>query len=266
MHPLINIAVKAARQAGKTILQKSYRIDQLRADVKGARDFVTNIDILAERQIVEIIHESYPNHAILAEEIHTQPGTDYEWIIDPLDGTTNYMHGVPVFGVSIAARRNGRLEHAVIYDPVHEEMFTASRGEGAMLNNRRIRASAIRYLEQSLIGTGFPFRDSDKTELWVDIFRDLAKKTSGVRRPGAAALDLASVACGRYEGFWESGLKVWDIAAGALLIQESGGIITDFDGEQDFLENGTVVAASSIIYDQLFEIIHKNYRVHQKSN
>ncbi len=260
MHPLINIAIKAARQAGKTILHKSYRLDQLRADIKGARDFVTNIDILAEKQIVEIIHEAYPDHAILAEEEHSCPGRDYEWIIDPLDGTTNYMHGVPSYAVSIAIRRNSRVEHGVIYDPVHEELFTASIGEGALVNNRRIRTSPTTNLEQTLIATGFPFREDDDVDLWIDIFRELTKKTSGIRRPGSAALDLAFVACGRYDGFWETGLKPWDVAAGSLLIQESGGIVSDFDGEQNFLDCGTIIAGNSNIYDQLFKIIRTKYR------
>ena len=260
MHPLINIATNAARKAGKIILQKSYRVDQLRADRKGARDFVTEVDILAEEAIVETIHEAYPNHAILTEEKHSRPGTEVEWIIDPLDGTTNYIHGVAQFCVSIATRRRGKLEQAVIYDPVHEDLFTANRGDGALLNNRRIRASDTSNLEDSLIGTGFPFRENDNLDLWIEIFRDLVHKTSGVRRPGAAALDLAYVACGRYEGFWETGLKPWDIAAGALLIEESGGIVSDFDGDQNFLKTGMVIAGNSEIYDKLFAIVGQKYK------
>jgi len=262
MHPLTNIAVKAARQAGKTILHKSYRMDQLRADLKGARDYVTNIDLLAERQIVEVIHNAYPDHAILAEEQHSRPGVDYEWIIDPLDGTTNYIHGIPSYCVSIAVRRNARVEHGVIYDPVHEELFTASIGEGALVNNRRIRTSPISNLEHTLIATGFPFREDDSVDLWVDIFRELAKKTSGIRRPGSAALDLAFVACGRYDGFWETGLKPWDVAAGSLLIQESGGIVSDFNGQQNFLDSGTIVAGNPSVHDQLLKIVRKKHQNH----
>ena len=260
MHPLLNIAVKAARRAGKTILQKAYRIDQLRLDVKGARDFVTEVDLLAERQIVEIIHNAYPNHAILAEEEHTIGGDHYQWIIDPLDGTTNYIHGVPQYCVSIAVQSQNRLEHAVVYDPVREELFTATKGVGAQLNDRRIRASNISKFENALIGTGFPFRELDDVDLWVSIFRELSKRTAGVRRPGSAALDLAAVACGRFDGFWEAGLQIWDIAAGALLIQEAGGLISDFEGNQDFLKNGMVVAANPNIYDDLIRAIINEYR------
>ncbi len=260
MHPLLNIAVKAARRAGKTILQKAYRIDQLRLDVKGARDFVTEVDLLAERQIVEIIHNAYPNHAILAEEEHTIGGDNYQWIIDPLDGTTNYIHGIPQYCVSIAVQSQNRLEHAVVYDPVREELFTATKGVGAQLNERRIRASNISKFENALIGTGFPFRELDNVDLWISIFRELSKRTAGVRRPGSAALDLASVACGRFDGFWEAGLQIWDIAAGALLIQEAGGLISDFKGNQDFLDNGMVVAANSNIYDDLMRMITNEYK------
>lgn len=258
MHPLVNIAIKAARQAGKTIMRKSYRVDQLRYSMKNARDFVTEVDLMAERQIVEIIHESYPDHAILAEERFSKPGKNFEWIVDPLDGTTNYMHGVPQFNVSIAIRKNNVLEHAVVYDPVLEELFTASRGSGAKLNDRRIRCSSLSNLEECLIGTGFPFRERENVDLWVSLFRALCKKTAGIRRPGAAALDLAYVACGRFDAFWETGLKPWDIAAGALLIQESGGLISDFQGNQTFLNSGSVLASNSAINEQLLKIFQEN--------
>ena len=257
MHPLVNIAVKAARLAGKTIMHKSYRVDQLRYNTKGARDYVSEVDLKVEREIVETIRESYPNHAIIAEEMHSLPGKNYEWIIDPLDGTTNFLRGVPQFCVSIAIRSPKQMEHAVIYDPIHEELFTASRGSGALLNDRRIRVSNTRNLAEALIGTGFPFRDDDNLDLWTAIFRQLAKKTSGIRRPGSAALDLAAVACGRFDGFWESGLKLWDIAAGALLIQESGGMVSDFLGNQKFLETGMVVAGNPRIYEDLIKIVQQ---------
>ncbi len=260
MHPLVNIAVKAARKAGKIIVQKSYRVDQLRADRKGARDFVTEVDLLAEQAIVETIHEAYPNHAILTEEQLSSSGRDVEWIIDPLDGTTNYMHGVPQYCVSIAARRKERLEHAIIYDPVHEDLYTANRGEGAQLNNRRIRVSEVRDFDYSLIGTGFPFRETDSSDFWIEVFRDLAHRTSGVRRPGAAALDLAYVACGRYDGFWESGLQPWDMAAGTLLIEEAGGIVTDFSGNPNVLAADQIIAGNACIYEKLFGIISEKYK------
>ncbi len=260
MHPLVNIAVSAARRAGKTVMHKSYRIDQLKFDFKGARDFVTNVDVQAEEQIVETIQEAYPNHTIIAEEQHSIPGSDIEWIIDPLDGTLNYIHGVPQYSISIAIRQNGQLMHAVVYNPVQEELFTASRGVGAYLNDKRIRASDTRKLDYALIGTGFPYRELDNVELWIAIFRELAKKTAGVRRPGSAALDLAYVACGRFDGFWESGLKLWDMAAGALLVQEAGGIISDFNGDQEFLQTGMIIAGNSHLYDDLAGIIQRKYR------
>ena len=265
MHALLNIAVKAARLAGKTIIRNSYRVDRIRYDSKGTHDYVTDIDVLAEREIVETIRVAYPNHAIIAEEGHNASGDEFEWIIDPLDGTTNYIHGIPQFSVSIAVRRRGRLEHAVVYDPVLEELFTTSRGSGAHLNDRRIRASSTRNLDEALIGTGFPYRKLEDLDLWISIFRELAPKTAGVRRPGSAALDLAYVANGRFDGFWESGLKLWDVAAGALLIQESGGLISDFDGEQDFLQSGKVLAGNSTLHDELLDIVRAHYRKYQQN-
>ena len=262
MHPFLNIAVSAARRAGKTVLHKSYRVDQLKFDLKGARDFVTNVDVLAEEQIIETIQDAYPNHAIIAEESEPIEGSDVEWIIDPLDGTANFLHGIPQFCISIAIRQHGKLAHAVVYDPLREELFTATNGSGARLNDRRIRASAIGKLEHALIGTGFPFRELDNVDLWIEIFKDLTKKTSGIRRPGSAALDLAYVACGRFDGFWESGLKIWDIAAGALLVQEAGGIISDFSGDQNFLETGTVVAGNAHLYDEIARIVARKYKHH----
>lgn len=260
MHPILNIAVRAARRAGKSIMHKSYRVDQLRYSTKAARDYVTEVDILAEREIVEVIHDAYPYHAIIAEEMHSKKGRGYEWIIDPLDGTTNYIHSIPQFSVSIAVRRDRFLEHAVIYCPVNEELFTASRGVGAYLNDRRIRVSSTSKMHESLLGTGFPYREADNVELWIEIFREFSQRTSGVRRIGSAALDLAYVACGRFDGFWESGLKVWDIAAGALLIQESGGLISDFQGEQNHLQSGMVVAANPYLFPAFQKIVQQKYQ------
>ncbi len=266
MHPILNIAVRAARSAGKTIMHKSYRIDQLRYSAKAARDYVTEVDLLAEREIVRIIHEAYPSHAITAEEIHSKKGTHFEWIIDPLDGTTNYIHAIPQYCVSIAVRRGTDLQHAVIYNPVNEELFTASKGTGAHLNDRRIRVSSIWRMEEALLATGFPFREMDNVELWIDIFREFSKRTSGVRRIGSAALDLAFVACGRFDGFWESGLRVWDLAAGALMIQESGGLISDFEGNQRFLEKGMVIAANPKIFPELQKVVKQKSQIfHSKS-
>ncbi len=260
MHPILNIAVRAARQAGKSIMHKSYRIDQLRYNTKAARDYVTEVDLQAENEIARVIHEAYPSHAIIAEEIHSKKGRGFEWIIDPLDGTTNYIHSIPQYSVSIAVRREKRLEHAVVYNPVNEELFTASRGVGAYLNERRIRVSDTYKMHESLLGTGFPFRELDNVELWIEIFREFSQHTSGVRRIGSAALDLAYVSCGRFDGFWESGLKIWDVAAGALLVEESGGLISDFQGNQNHLESGMVVAANPYLFPSFQKIVQQKYQ------
>jgi len=264
MHPLLNIAINAARQAGKVITQNSYRIERVRFDEKGKHDYVSEIDQQAEAEIVEIIQKAYPQHSIIAEEGTRFDGNEFEWIIDPLDGTTNYLHSVPQYAVSIAVRKAGELAHAVVLDPVLGELFTASRGDGAHLNNRRIRASKVFRLDQCLIGTGFPFRELDNIEQWVDVFRELAKSTSGIRRPGAAAIDLAYVAAGRYDGFWESGLSQWDTAAGALLIKEAGGLISDFEGGTDYLDTGRVVASTPAIHDDLLRIVQNSMKKTRK--
>ncbi len=258
MHPLLNIAVKAARQAGKTIIQNSYRVERVGFYEKGKHDYVSDIDRYAESEIVDAVRKAYPEHSILAEEGTRYQGNDYEWIIDPLDGTTNYLHGVPQFAVSIAIRYAGKLQHAVVLDPVLGELFTASRGDGAYLNEKRIRASKAKNLSDCLIGTGFPFRENDNIDEWIAVFRELAPRTSGIRRPGSAAIDLAYVAAGRYDGFWESGLKIWDMAAGALLVEEAGGMVTDFNRDAGYLDSGRIIAANPEIYNDLYQIIHNS--------
>lgn len=251
MQPMLNIALRAARAAGELIVRSIERLDVLTVNEKDARDYVTEIDRAAEQTIIQALRKAYPDHGILGEESGLSEGsgagTEYLWIIDPLDGTTNFIHGVPHFAVSIACKYRGRLEHAVVLDPVRQEEFTASRGRGAALNGRRIRVSPRKSLEGALLGTGFPFRDTqlDNLDNYLGMFRSLVGQTAGLRRAGAASLDLAYVAAGRYDAFWEFGLSEWDMAAGALLIQEAGGLVSDFGGGHDFLEKGQIVAGNA---------------------
>ncbi len=251
MNPMLNIAIRAARAAGDAIIRQIDHIQDLPVIKKGRNDFVTEVDRHAELVIIETLRKSYPDHAILAEESGQQGDSPYLWIIDPLDGTTNYLHGFPQYAVSIALQHRGELDQAVVYDPLRQELFTASRGEGAMLNNKRIRVSKQKHLEGALLGTGFPFKDQDRLDEYLDSFRALFPMTAGIRRAGAASLDLAYVACGRLDGFWELGLKSWDVAAGALLIKEAGGLISDFDGKDTYLKNGDVIAANPNVYDEM---------------
>jgi myo-inositol-1(or 4)-monophosphatase len=255
MHPLLNIGIKAARAAGNLIVRYLDRIEGMPISSKGRNDFVSDVDRAAEQVIIDTIRKAYPEHAILAEESGASGGGDCQWIIDPLDGTTNFLHGFPQFAVSIALRVKGVLDQAVVYDPLRQELFTASRGAAAMLNNRRIRVSRQTTLDGALLGTGFPFREQGRLDLYLDIMRKLIPVTAGIRRPGAAALDLAYVACGRLDGFWELGLKPWDIAAGHLLITEAGGRISDLDGSGDCLASGDVLAGNPQIYNAMLDLI-----------
>jgi myo-inositol-1(or 4)-monophosphatase len=252
MHPLLNIAVRAARRAGGTIVRSLNRLDSIKVSSKGRNDFVSEVDRAAEQEIMETVRRAYPDHGFLAEESGRVGGSDTVWIIDPLDGTTNFLHGFPVFAVSIAVQEKGRLTHGVVYDPLRQELFTASRGAGAQLDGRRIRVSDQRTLEQALVGTGFPFLGkTDDLERYLPMLRTVIESTAGVRRPGAASLDLAYVAAGRLDGFWELGLKAWDMAAGALLIVEAGGLVADFAGGEDFLNNGEIIAGTPRVFDAL---------------
>ncbi|WP_312592918.1 type III secretion system regulator SuhB [Stutzerimonas nitrititolerans] len=251
MQPMLNIALRAARSAGELILRSTERLDVISVNEKDAKDYVTEIDRAAEQLIVTALRKAYPNHGILGEESGISQGSgegaDYLWIIDPLDGTTNFVRGVPHYAVSIACKYRGRLEHAVVLDPVRQEEFTASRGRGAALNGRRLRVGSRKSLEGALLATGFPFRDGqmDNLDAYLGMFRSLTGQTAGIRRAGAASLDLAYVAAGRYDAFWEFGLSEWDMAAGALLIQEAGGLVSDFSGSHDFLEKGQIVAGNT---------------------
>lgn len=256
MHPTLNIAVKAARRAASVINRASTQLDLLTVQSKSPNDFVTEVDRAAEQAIIEVLRDAFPGHGILAEESgESGPESEYTWIIDPLDGTTNFIHGMPQYAVSIAQAKNGVLEHAVVYDPNTNEMFTASRGAGAFLNDRRIRVSRRTRLNEALIGTGFPFRQFDHVDAYLAMFKELTQKTAGIRRPGAASLDLAYVASGRFDGFWEMGLSPWDMAAGVLLIQEAGGLVSDLSGEANYLTTGNLVAGTPKIFGQLLPII-----------
>jgi myo-inositol-1(or 4)-monophosphatase len=259
VQPILNTAVKAARRAGKIIVRNFDRGETLSVGRKGLNDYVSEVDRAAEAEIIEVLRHAYPGHSILAEESGEHAGDDHQWIIDPLDGTTNYLHGVPQCAVSIALRHRGRLEHAVVFDPLRDELFTASAGDGAHLNNRRIRVSRARKLDQSLIATGFPFRSMEHLDNSLRAMKELLPRTSGIRRPGAAVLDLAYVACGRFDGFWETGLKPWDLAAGCLLIREAGGLVSDLEGGRDYLESGHVVAGNPHIHPLLLAVVRKHY-------
>ncbi len=253
MHPMLNVAVKAARRAGALINRAAFDGTALAVRSKQANDFVTQVDQAAESAIIDIVHRAYPAHAILAEESGETPGAsaDYRWVIDPLDGTTNFIHGFPQYCVSIAVQHRNVISHAVVYDPARNELFTASRGHGAFLNDRRIRVSRCQRLRDGLVGTGFPFRELSRLDLYMRQLQTLITSTAGVRRAGAAALDLAYVAAGRLDGFWEMGLSPWDMAAGALLIQEAGGLVGDLGGEAGFLESGDIAAGAPKVFAQL---------------
>ena len=253
--PLLNIAVRAARKAGEVIIRSLNRLESLQVTAKGRNDFVSEVDKAAEREIIEIIRHSYPSHAFLAEESGAAGEGDTVWIIDPLDGTTNFLHGFPTFAVSIACQIRGRLEQAVIYDPMRGELFTASRGQGAHLDNRRIRVSKQRGLDGALISTGFPFKDNVRhADAYLAMLKVIMGQAAGIRRPGSAALDLAYVAAGRCDGFWELGLAPWDTAAATLLIQEAGGRVGTLLGEE-YKQGGNLVAGTPKVYTALLAAI-----------
>lgn len=251
MHPLLNTAVKAARRAGKVIMRHASQIDRLKIETKGRNDFVSQVDREAEAEIIDVIRRAYPEHAILAEETGNQGHGDYLWIIDPLDGTTNYLHGYPQYAVSIGVYRDNKPQHAVVFDPLKNELYTASRGAGAQLNDRRMRVSGVSTLPNALLATGFPFRNMENLEVFINTFRAILPQVSGVRRAGSASLDLAQVACGQLDGFWEFGLSAWDMAAGCLLVEEAGGLVSDFCGGQAQLESGHVVVGTPHIHAAL---------------
>jgi len=255
MHPMLNIAVKAARRAGNLIHRAADNLDHLTVTKKSNADYVSEVDKAAERTIIQTILDVYPTHAILAEESGAQGESEYLWIIDPLDGTTNFLHGFPQYAVSIALQHNGVLTQAVIYDPTKNDLFTATRGRGAFLNDRRIRVSKRAELADSLIGTGFPYTKFTHMDAYMEIMRDMMQKTAGLRRPGSAALDLAYTAAGRYDGFFETGLKPWDIAAGCLLITEAGGLVGDLEGNDSYLRSGHLCAGNPKVFAQMLQVI-----------
>jgi myo-inositol-1(or 4)-monophosphatase len=258
MHPMLTTAVKAARRAGNVINRGARDLDVLTVKTKGPKDFVSEVDHAAEAAIVQTLHAAYPDHAILAEE-GTAKGSNAEaehlWIIDPLDGTTNFLHGFPQYCVSIALQHRGHITQGVIYDPVRNDLFTATRGRGAFLNDRRIRVSRRQHLREALIGTGFPFRRGNNLDLYVQMMRSMMVETAGIRRPGAAALDLAYVAAGYYDGFWEVGLNPWDVAAGSLLIVEAGGLVGDLGGDEDYLYGGQIIGGNPRIFAQMVKLL-----------
>lgn len=265
MHPLLNIAKEAAEAAGNVIRFYQDRFDQITVEQKGRNDYVSQCDFEAEQAIIKVIRKYHPNHKILAEESGVQNGNgDVEWIVDPLDGTTNFLHQFPQFAVSIAVTVKGKLTHAVIFDPVADEMFTATRGSGAYLNNHRIRVTNQKTLNNALLATGFPYHDFSYIDSYLASFKTFMTSTAGIRRAGSAALDLAYVACGRVDGFWEFNLKPWDIAAGALLITEAGGLATDFGGGENFLKSGNIMAANPKMYKEMAQVIGKTVPAEQR--
>lgn len=255
MQPMLNIAVRAARSAGDLILRSADNVGRLHIDQKGKNDYASEVDRMAEREIINIIKAAFPEHAILAEESGKHKGNDFVWVIDPLDGTTNFLHGFPQYAVSIALKHKGKLEVGVVYDPLRDELFTAKRGGGAMLNNRRLRVTNQTSLKGALIGTGFPFKTDKHLDAYLGMFRALTTDCAGIRRAGAAALDLAYVAAGRLDGFWEIGVMEWDVAAGILLITEAGGVITDFSFNDNYLESGNVIAGSPRMHQLMYQLI-----------
>lgn len=251
MYPLLNIAIRAARSAGPTIVRAQQRLDIVRTTEKAPNDYVSNVDQQAEQIIIETIRKSYPSHTIVAEESGVLQGDDTTWVIDPLDGTYNFLQGIPLFSISIAVKRRGIIEHGVVYDPIRDEMFSASRGAGAQLNEHRIRVSSKLKLENALIGTGFPRKDSPHLSSCLAAFNSILPDCADIRRTGSAALDLAYVAMGRFDGFWEFGLHEWDIAAGSLLVKEAGGMASDFAGGSNYLQDGNIIAGNPKIFRAL---------------
>ena len=258
MEPMINIALRAARKAGENIVRASDDLERFEVIEKGVNDFVTEVDIKAEQEIIYHLQKAYPDHAILGEEsgLIGSEDAEYKWIIDPLDGTTNFVRGIPHYAVSIACLHRGKLEHALVLDPVRQEEFTASRGRGAQLNGRRIRVSNLKTLDGALLGTGIPYKEhcDDKLAPYTKSLETLAGQCAGIRRAGAASLDLAYVAAGRLDAFWQIGLSPWDMAAGALLIREAGGLVSDINSSENFLESGNIVAGNPKCFKAVLQV------------
>jgi len=258
MHPMLNTAVKAARKAGSIITRASFDLDKLTVRTKRQNDFVSEVDHAAEDAIISTLKAAYPDHGFLGEESgYHDRDAEYLWIIDPLDGTTNFLHGVPQYCVSIGLQQKGVLQQAVVFDPNRNELFTATKGVGAYLNDRRIRVSRTDKIGDALVGTGFPFREQVNLDEYLRMLKNVMKTCSGVRRPGAAALDLAWVACGRMDAFWEIGLSAWDMAAGALLVREAGGLVADLEGGEKFLDNGRILATNGKLFSTTLKLLHE---------
>ena len=258
LHPMLNTAIKAARAAGAIINRASLDLDRVTVTSNSHNDFVTEVDLAAENAVIDVLLGAYPGHGILAEESGRTRGakdSEFVWMIDPLDGTTNFIHGFPVYAVSIALAVRGQVQQAVIYDPARNDLFYASKGRGAFLNDKRLRVSKRSRLLDSLVGTGFPFRKGDNFQRYLKMFEEVMAQCAGLRRPGAASLDLCYVAAGWYDGFFETGLSPWDIAAGSLMVTEAGGLIGNFTGEADFLYQREIVAGNPKIYGALVGIL-----------
>ena len=256
MQALLNTAITAARRAGDTAIRYARRLDELEIRSKARNEFVSQVDVAAEQIIIETIRELYPSHGIIGEETGEQAGDETVWIIDPLDGTTNYLHGFPMYAVSIGIQIKGRMSVGVVYDPAKQELFTATRGGGAQLDGHKIRVNTKQRLEGSLIGTGFPYRENDKwMEVYLNQFRAVMQTAADCRRPGAAALDLSYLAAGRLDGFWEFGLQPWDIAAGALILREAGGLISSMTDDGDYMETGNIIAGAPKVHNELADLL-----------
>ncbi len=263
MNPLLNVGIKAARNAGNIIIRYMDQVDRLAVEKKGENDFVCEVDRAAEDEIIEVVQRAYPHHRIIAQESGSQRTSaescasqdEVEWIIDPLDGTTNFLHRYPDYAVSIGIRCKGRMEHGIIFNPLRNELFTASRGQGAQLDNRRIRVSGQTHLGNSLVTAGYPARDLPHFDVWLKCLDAMVMKSASIRHTGSAALDLAYVACGRTDAFWQPRLNIWNVAAGSLIVREARGLVADFEGNQDFLDNGNIVCANPKIFNELLILI-----------
>jgi myo-inositol-1(or 4)-monophosphatase len=262
MNAMLNIAIRAARKAGDIIARSCDQLGSLTVTTKSKNDYVSEVDQRAEQAIIETLAKAYPDHSILAEESGQHSGNEFEWIIDPLDGTTNFLRGIPQYAVSIGLRHKGKFQQAVVYDPIKQELFTASRGEGAQLNNKRIRVSQCKGIDGALFGTGIPFREGhlDILDDYLGMMQAMIPGSAGIRRAGSAALDLAYVAAGRFDGFWEYDLNQWDMAAGVLLVEEAGGLVSDFSGGFEFMESGNIIAATPKLFKEMLKIIQPRYR------
>jgi len=259
-HPVLNVAIEAAYAAGKIMRQQIHHVDAIPVERKARHDYVCEVDKACEAEIVREIKRYYPDHAFLCEESGKTGDDKHVWVIDPLDGTSNYLHGIPHFAVSIAQQVNGRTEHGVVYDPMREELFTASKGGGAFMNNKRLRVSARTELEGAVLATAFPFRERNKLQDYAKIFQAVFARIEDIRRAGTASLDLAWVAAGRMDGYFEMGLRPWDVAAGALIVREAGGVVLDFDGNDTVEESGNIIAAPYKVMTPLRTLISSRWK------